>query len=77
MNPPASLEVEGLVKHFPVAGGLLRRHGVVKAVDGEKGTITFDDGMPESLQTGLLIKNSRVIANGASGQRLSLHASWM
>jgi peptide/nickel transport system ATP-binding protein len=34
MNAPASLEVEGLVKHFSVAGGLLRRRGVVKAVDG-------------------------------------------
>jgi oligopeptide transport system ATP-binding protein len=34
MSAPASLEVEGLVKHFPVAGGLLRRRGVVKAVDG-------------------------------------------
>jgi hypothetical protein len=30
----------------------------------KSGTVTFDDGMPESLQTGLLIKNSRVIANG-------------
>ena len=34
MSTPASLEVEDLVKHFPVAGGLLRRRGVVKAVDG-------------------------------------------
>jgi oligopeptide transport system ATP-binding protein len=34
------LEVEGLVKHFPVAGGLLgRRRGVVKAVDGVGFTI--------------------------------------
>jgi peptide/nickel transport system ATP-binding protein/oligopeptide transport system ATP-binding protein len=34
MNAPASLEVEGLVKHFPVAGGLLqRRRSMVKAVD--------------------------------------------
>jgi peptide/nickel transport system ATP-binding protein/oligopeptide transport system ATP-binding protein len=32
---PASLQVENLVKHFPVHGGLLqRRKGVVKAVDG-------------------------------------------
>lgn len=30
-----SLEVEGLVKHFPILGGLLRRQmGAVKAVDG-------------------------------------------
>jgi len=35
MSAPAILEVEGLVKHFPVTGGLLqRRRGVVKAVDG-------------------------------------------
>ena len=35
MTEPASLEVENLVKHFPVYGGLLqRRKGVVKAVDG-------------------------------------------
>ena len=35
MTEPASLEVENLVKHFPVHGGLLqRRKGVVKAVDG-------------------------------------------
>jgi oligopeptide transport system ATP-binding protein len=35
MTAPASLEVRELVKHFPVAGGLLqRRRGVVKAVDG-------------------------------------------
>jgi oligopeptide transport system ATP-binding protein len=35
MSAPASLEVEDLVKHFPVRGGLLqRRRGVVRAVDG-------------------------------------------
>ena len=35
MNAPARLEVDGLVKHFPVAGGLLqRRRSMVKAVDG-------------------------------------------
>ena len=35
MTEPASLEVQGLVKHFPVAGGLLgRRRGLVRAVDG-------------------------------------------
>src|SRR5262245_44157037 len=34
MSAPASLEVKGLVKHFSVAGGLLRRRGVLKAVDG-------------------------------------------
>jgi peptide/nickel transport system ATP-binding protein/oligopeptide transport system ATP-binding protein len=34
MSEPATLEVEGLVKHFPVRGGLLRRRGVIKAVDG-------------------------------------------
>ena len=40
MSASPSLEVEGLVKHFPVAGGLLgRRRGVVKAVDGVGFTI--------------------------------------
>src|SRR5262245_45556548 len=35
MSAPVSLEVEGLVKHFPVRGGLLQRQrGVVRAVDG-------------------------------------------
>jgi peptide/nickel transport system ATP-binding protein/oligopeptide transport system ATP-binding protein len=35
MSVPASLQVEGLVKHFPVRGGLLQRQrGVVQAVDG-------------------------------------------
>ena len=35
MSAPASLEVEGLVKHFPVTGGLLQRRGAsCKAVDG-------------------------------------------
>ena len=35
MSEPATLEVEGLVKHSPCCGGLLRRRrGVVKAVDG-------------------------------------------
>jgi oligopeptide transport system ATP-binding protein len=35
MNAPASLEVQSLVKHFPVAAGFLRhRRGLVKAVDG-------------------------------------------
>ena len=34
MTAPVSLEVQDLVKHFPIAGGLLRRKGVVKAVDG-------------------------------------------
>jgi oligopeptide transport system ATP-binding protein len=40
MSVAASLEVRELVKHFPVAGGLLqRRRGVVKAVDGVSFTI--------------------------------------
>jgi oligopeptide transport system ATP-binding protein len=35
MSAPVSLEVEGLVKHFPVRRGLLQRQrGVVRAVDG-------------------------------------------
>jgi oligopeptide transport system ATP-binding protein len=35
MSAPLSLEVEDLVKHFPVRGGLLQRQrGVVRAVDG-------------------------------------------
>ena len=35
MTGPLSLEVQGLVKHFPVTGGLLgRQQGVVQAVDG-------------------------------------------
>jgi peptide/nickel transport system ATP-binding protein/oligopeptide transport system ATP-binding protein len=35
MSAPATLEVEGLVKHFPVRGGLLQRpRGAVRAVDG-------------------------------------------
>jgi peptide/nickel transport system ATP-binding protein len=35
MSAPVSLEVENLVKHFPVRGGLLQRQrGVVLAVDG-------------------------------------------
>jgi peptide/nickel transport system ATP-binding protein/oligopeptide transport system ATP-binding protein len=34
MTAPVSLEVQDLVKHFPIPGGLLRRKGVVKAVDG-------------------------------------------
>jgi oligopeptide transport system ATP-binding protein len=35
MTDAPSLEVEGLVKHFPVTGGLLgRQQGVVRAVDG-------------------------------------------
>jgi peptide/nickel transport system ATP-binding protein/oligopeptide transport system ATP-binding protein len=35
MSAPASLEVENLVKHFPVRGGLLQRQrGVLRAVDG-------------------------------------------
>ncbi|MFM9850504.1 MAG: ABC transporter ATP-binding protein [Hyphomicrobiaceae bacterium] len=39
MDTP-SLEVEGLVKHFPVTGGLLgRQQGVVRAVDGVSFTI--------------------------------------
>jgi oligopeptide transport system ATP-binding protein len=35
MTDAPSLEVKGLVKHFPVTGGLLgRQQGVVRAVDG-------------------------------------------
>ena len=35
MTDAPSLEVQGLVKHFPVTGGLLgRQRGVVRAVDG-------------------------------------------
>jgi oligopeptide transport system ATP-binding protein len=34
MSEAPTLEVQGLVKHFPVRGGLLRRGAVVKAVDG-------------------------------------------
>jgi oligopeptide transport system ATP-binding protein len=35
MSAPISLEVEDLVKHFPVRGGMLQRQrGVVRAVDG-------------------------------------------
>jgi peptide/nickel transport system ATP-binding protein/oligopeptide transport system ATP-binding protein len=35
MTDAPSLEVQGLVKHFPVTGGLLgRQQGVVRAVDG-------------------------------------------
>ena len=35
MSAPASLEVAGLVKHFPVRGGWLRgEKPVVRAVDG-------------------------------------------
>ena len=35
MSAPATLEVVGLVKHFPVRGGLLQRlRGAVRAVDG-------------------------------------------
>jgi oligopeptide transport system ATP-binding protein len=35
MNAPLSLEVENLVKHFPVRGGLLQhQRGIVRAVDG-------------------------------------------
>jgi peptide/nickel transport system ATP-binding protein/oligopeptide transport system ATP-binding protein len=35
VSEPATLEVENLVKHFPVRGGFLqRRRGIVRAVDG-------------------------------------------
>src|SRR5262245_65144405 len=35
MSAPTNLEVDGLVKHFPMQGGLLRRRrGIVRAVDG-------------------------------------------
>jgi peptide/nickel transport system ATP-binding protein len=38
--PPALLEVSGLVKHFPLKGGLFGRgHGVVRAVDGVDFTV--------------------------------------
>ena len=33
----------------------------------KSGSVTFDDGMPEVLKTGLLIKGSRVIGNGDNG----------
>jgi oligopeptide transport system ATP-binding protein len=40
MTDAPSLEVQGLVKHFPVTGGLLgRQQGVVRAVDGVSFTI--------------------------------------
>jgi oligopeptide/dipeptide ABC transporter ATP-binding protein len=40
----ALLEVEGLVKHFPIGGGFLGKHRVVRAVDG----ITFSIGRGET-----------------------------
>ena len=46
MTSPPSLEVQGLVKHFPVTGGLLgRQQGVVQAVDG----VSFAIGRAETL----------------------------
>ncbi|MEU7107303.1 dipeptide ABC transporter ATP-binding protein [Streptomyces sp. NPDC046215] len=45
-GPAALLKVEGLVKHFPITKGLLRRQvGAVQAVDG----ITFDVRQGETL----------------------------
>ncbi len=46
MSAPPLLEVQGLVKHFPVGGGLLRRaRHHVKAVDG----VSFDVGVGETV----------------------------
>ena len=39
------LQVRGLKKHFPVGGGLLRRHrAVIKAVDGVDLTLDLNIG---------------------------------
>ena len=62
---PALLDVQGLVKHFPVGGGLLsRRRGLVRAVDGVdlrvEGGLTFglvgESGCGKSTVAMLLLK---------------------
>jgi oligopeptide transport system ATP-binding protein len=90
MSEPVSLEVKDLVKHFPVHGGLLmRRTGVVKAVDGVSFSIrraetlglVGESGCGKTTVSRMVLKlleptSGRILLNGADVTMLSPAAMW-
>jgi peptide/nickel transport system ATP-binding protein/oligopeptide transport system ATP-binding protein len=90
MSEPVSLEVQDLVKHFPVHGGLLlRRKGVVKAVDGVSFTIpraetlglVGESGCGKTTVSRMVLKlteptSGRILLNGVDVTGLSPAAMW-
>jgi oligopeptide transport system ATP-binding protein len=89
MSAPASLEVRGLVKHFPLATGLLRRRGVVKAVDGvsfairpaETLGLVGESGCGKTTVSRMVLKlleptAGRILLGGVDVTKLSPSAMW-
>jgi len=90
MTAPASLDVRDLVKHFPIAGGLLgRRKGVVKAVDGisfairraETLGLVGESGCGKTTVSRMILKlleptSGRILLGGVDVTDLSPAAMW-